>query len=156
MAYPLIVLLSDATTLSLGSLADGLRKRFSDNPQIKVVFEEGRSDALLVQWHQWSYRIIYEDGPHVLAVSREIAAEFAAANAARSQVAACRHRLLMAGDDDPKGVHFPDYLAVVEVLWSFSGFILFDPQGGEFVGFFWTGPSASPSSIKSLSGSKTC
>jgi len=131
MAYSLLVLLTDQTTLTLDTLAQRLSKRFSYDPA--VVIEHGTSDVVLVQWGAWSVHIGYENEPHVAVESEDIADRFATSHPSRSDIAFCMQRLSVSGDDDPNMDHFNDFLFVMEVLESYSGVYLFDPQEGAFV-----------------------
>jgi hypothetical protein len=131
MAYSLLVLLTDQTTLTLDTLAERLRKRFSYDPA--VLIEHKTSDVVLVQWGAWSVHIIFENEPHVVVESEDIADRFAASHPSRSEIATSKQRLCVSGDDDPNMDHFNDFLFVMEVLESYSGVYLFDPLEGAFV-----------------------
>lgn len=131
--YRLMVLLSDETTLTVESLADRLKKRFAYDLNVTVVVEGEKADLLLVQWGDWSFHLGYESEPHVVIESEEIADHYAASHPEQKKIAACKRRLSMSGDDDPNMDHFNDYLFVMEILESFPGVYLFDPQDGAFV-----------------------
>lgn len=133
MAYSLLALLTDQTTLTLDALAERIQERFSCDPDLKVLVERGKNDLLLVGWSDWSFQLDYETEPHVAVESSQIAADFAATHPARSQIAACQRRLSLSGGDDPQMDHFNDYLFIVEILESFKGVYLFDPYEGTFV-----------------------
>ena len=128
--YELIVLLTDQSNLTVVELADRLRNRLSHDPAVTVSVEHG--DSIRVQWHDWSFHLNYESEPHVAVESAEIADLYASTHPGKPNIAVCERRISMSGDDDPSMDHFNDFLFIQEVLESFSGVYLFDPQEGAF------------------------
>ena len=128
--YELIVLLTDQTNLTVEELVDRLRNRFSPDPVVTVSVEHG--DLIRVQWDDWSFHLSYESEPYVVIESAEIADLYASTHPGKPQIAVCKQRICMSGDDDPNMDHFNDFLFIHEVLESFSCIYLFDPQEGAF------------------------
>jgi hypothetical protein len=136
MAYELIALLTDGADITLERLAHMLREEFSSDADVVVGLEEyphTESRYLAVRWHDWSFRLSYEDKPHVQDEAREIAGAYAGSRPDRSLIAGCRRMISMAADDDPGMDHFNDYCFIVQRLGEQTGVILFDPQGQEFI-----------------------
>jgi hypothetical protein len=136
MAYELMALLTDEADLTLERLADLLRDVFRSDPRAVVRLDEypgiGRQHVA-VRWGDWSFRLSYEDEPHVLEESQEMANTFAAGRPNQHVIAGCRRRVSMAADDDPDMDHFNDYCFIMGRLEKQPGVIVFDPQCGEFV-----------------------
>ncbi len=136
MAYELIALMTDESDLDLEGLMHLLREVFATVPGAVVSTAEypltgGRYVA--VQWGDWSFRLAYEDGPHVREEAGEIAEMYAGSRPDRGLIAGCRRRISMAADDDPGMDHFNDYCFIMQRLGEQAGVILFDPQAQEFV-----------------------
>ena len=136
MAYELIALLTDEADVSIERLARTLREIFLPDQGTEVVLEEapaGQSRWAEVRWGDWSFRLAYEDAPHVREESQEMADTFAAGRADRGLIAGCHRRITMRADDDPGMDHFNDYCFIMDHLGRLKGVILFDPKVPEFV-----------------------
>jgi hypothetical protein len=136
MAYELIALLTDGSDLDLERLTHLLRERFASVPGAVVRLEEYpriESQYVAVRWGDWSFRLSYEDKPHVREESQEIAEAYGGSRPDRGLIAGCRRRISMVADDDPGMDHFNDYCFIVQRLEKQPGVILFDPQAQDFI-----------------------
>jgi hypothetical protein len=76
----------------------------------------------------WEIHLTLEDGPAVLEESIRIAEQISGAEDELG-IRACNRRIEVASDvPDPKMEHFDDYLKVIEVLQTFRGVVLVDPE----------------------------
>lgn len=136
MAYDLMALLADESPITFERLAAMVRELFATDPSasVGVVPRPGAAtdedEHIAVRWGDWSLRISYEDEPHVLEESRELAD----IHPDRDAVAECRRRITVAGDDDPDMDHLHGYCFMVELLEDQPGVFLFDPVSNEFIG----------------------
>lgn len=136
MAYELIALLTDGSDIDLGRLTHLLREEFASDPGAVVGLEAyplTESRYVAVRWGGWSFRLSYEDEPHVQVEAQEIAETYAGSRPDRGLIAGCRRRISMVADDDPGMDHFNDYCFIVQRLEEQAGVILFDPQAQEFI-----------------------
>lgn len=131
MAYDLFALLTDEATITVAQLSKLLKAKFAPDQGAQVLLESEKS--LAIKWKNWAFQIAYEDGPHVLEESREIAELHSANRPDESLIAACRRRMIVVGDPDPNMEHFNDYLFIEEVFLTLPGVILYDPQEKAFV-----------------------
>lgn len=136
MAYDLMALLTDDSEVTFKGLVDLVRRRFAHDLDAAVRIESfpliKDSNHIAVRWGEWALRVFYEDEPHVLEESQELA-EIYPDRPDRESIAGCRRRITAAGDDDPDMDYFHGYLALVELLEELPGAILFDPLSGEFI-----------------------
>lgn len=91
------------------------------------------TDTLTVPVGTWTLRVRWENGPHVLAESKEIAELFAKERPDANVIATCNRRIVTAGDDDPAMTYFNEYAFVLEALQSIDGIFLFEPNDSTFI-----------------------
>lgn len=76
----------------------------------------------------WEVHLTLEEGPEVLEETQRIA-EHIGGNEDELGIRRCARRVVIASDvPDPMMEHFADYLKVIDVLRTFKGLILVDPQ----------------------------
>lgn len=127
--YRTMVLIPDGHSLTFLDLVGRLQNKFSGQSGFDV--QVNTSGVIAVGRNGWSLRVYWEDQPHVVIESREIAERFVTDDTDRAIVAACRSRITTAGDPDPGMDHFNDYVYVLEILEEISDAFIFDPEGGE-------------------------
>jgi hypothetical protein len=135
MAYDLIAILTDGAEITLERLAQLLREEFAADPGIVVkleVYPLTASQTVSVQLGDWSFRLTYDDAPHVRVEAEEIADAYTGSRLDRSLIAGCRRRISMTADDDPGMNHFNDFCFLMQRLGEQTGAILFDPNDQEF------------------------
>lgn len=128
MAYPYysyMILLGDDSDFSLSQLADQLRATFAEADA--TVQLPPHSDTLtLVLDGTYRFTITLNEDPSVLTESAEMAGE---ATAHKSEIAQCRKRLELSGDDDPGMDYFNDSVFILETLDTFRGYV-YSPHTG--------------------------
>ena len=128
--YRLSALIPRDVTLTFPEVANALQGKFSrvqPAPQITV-----DDKSCVLRWNDWSFRLHFENQPHVIEDSREIAERFASNRADQERIAACDRRITTAADPDPDMSHFNHYIYVMETLESIKGIYVFDPNDGKF------------------------
>jgi hypothetical protein len=129
--YAIDVLIPPSNTLTFEDIAIKIRDHLagiSDSPTVII-----ESDRMKVQRDEWELRIYWEDKPHVLEESREIAKRFAQGRADADVIASCKFRITTAADPDPDMTYFNDYVFVLEALESIKNIYIFDPYDGKFI-----------------------
>lgn len=99
-------------------------------PNIHLKNEHSR---VIMNFGNWQFFIYYNDAPHVIIESQEIAYQFATDREDKGVIAACKARFELYGELDPNMDYFNDYICVLQELETFTGVILFDPKIGEFI-----------------------
>ena len=118
-AYGLLLPSSDFT---LAGAAQKLGARF---PGFTIDTGDGQ---LRLARDDWEIHLKLEEGPEVLEDSVRIADHIGGADEELG-IAKCNRRVDLASDvADPEMDHFNDYLQVLEVLQTFKGVILVDPN----------------------------
>lgn len=127
--YRLIVFIPASSSITLEAILEQLQLRFAS--QNASIVRDGKK--MVIKRGTWSLSIDWEDGPHVLIESQEMADIFAKDRADKDIIAASARRLTTAGDPDPDMDYFNDYVAMIEVFESISGLIILDPDNGKFM-----------------------
>ena len=125
--YTLLGLLDKRATVTLMQVADLLRNRFLDDPEVVVCFnpDEGCGEHLTVGRRRWAFHLTMSGEPHVLAESAQIADAYAVGRPDRASIAGCARRIEVTADADPNSEHIRDWFDVCHVLGSIFGLFLF-------------------------------
>jgi hypothetical protein len=130
--YELLILASAETPTNLEKLEAAVRAEFASQTPPQAIVTAIKADQLTVSVDGFQFYIDFDDQPHVLAESSEIAAEFAADRADRAAIAKASARFELSSDDDPDMDHFNDMLFICHAAESIGAMYIFDPQEGEF------------------------
>ena len=130
--YVVLALITPQADADFASVSEAIRTVY-ERRQIPVQIEQHDKHCILY-FDAWSFRIYWEDEPHVLVESQEIAVKFPSTGIDPAVIASCAQRITTAGDSDPDMLHFNDYVYVLEVLERFKGVYLFDPNDGKYFG----------------------
>jgi hypothetical protein len=129
--YRVLALISPEVKWEFTQVIDAIRGAY-DRMHIPVQIDQGEKRCIL-RFDDWTFRIYWEDEPHVLLESQEMAWKFPTKAIDPSVIASCSRRITTGGDSDSDMMHFNDYVHVLEVLESFEGVYLFDPDDGKFL-----------------------
>ena len=127
--YKTSLLIPDRYELTFSDLVEKIKKRFSK--MIDREIEISGTNTIILHHGEWFLDIYWEDEPHVLIESEEIARLFASDRSDRSTIAACSRRITTAGQPDPNMNYFNDYVYVLEVLEGMPGLFVFDSHAGK-------------------------
>ena len=120
--YHAYALLQPSSDFSLKAAAPKLKAKF---PELKQDLSDRQ---LMISSEDWEIHLTTEEGPDVLEESSRIADHISGAEDELG-IRTCNRRVDVASDvPDPRMEHFDDYLKVIEVLRTFRGVILIDPD----------------------------
>lgn len=125
--YPYMILLSDESDFSLDELANRLRARFAKTTAVTEQAPDRPATLALLLNGSYRFTMTLNDGESVLAESADMAQEAATSKA---EIAGCRKRLELSGDDDPGMDYFNDSIFVLETLETFRGAYVYSPHVG--------------------------
>ena len=130
--YNALILIDPETQTTLAGLKNKIRQVFTGS-LIKRVTVEIADDELRLSWPNFTFRVRYVDGAHVLAESGEIAEKFAKKHSARDRIGQCRARFEVSSDEDPSMSHFNEFIFIIESAERLGRVYAFDPDAGEFM-----------------------
>ncbi len=130
--YTALILIDPETQATLAGLKNKIRQVFTGS-LIKRVTVEIANDELRLSWPNFTFRVRYADGAHVLAESGEIAEKFAQKHNARDRIGQCRARFEVSSDEDPSMSHFNEFIFIIESAERLGRVYAFDPDAGEFM-----------------------
>ncbi len=120
--YQSYLLLKTPNDFTLDKARQRLAEAFPD-----ASFTEGPG-SLAMETPDWELSVQTNDGPEVLAESRQIAEQITGADDDQG-IATCARRVEIASDvPDPVLDHFEKYQRVLDAMRAFEGTILIDPK----------------------------
>lgn len=124
--YSAYGLLTPDTDFNLSVARERLQKRF---PDATVSLDSG---VLTLAGRNWDFQLRVNQGD--LSAEQQVMAEQLGGADANPEVAACTQRVeLWSNTNDPFLEHLADFQAVLEVLQSFRGLIVIDPNVPAFM-----------------------
>lgn len=127
--YSTMILIPADQSINFAYLFDRLKERFSQRDHSSVEWEGTKKIRILR--NEWSLYITWEDEPHVLLESKEIAERFVSDEQDQAVIGQIAQRIEIGADPDPEMIYFNDYVFLLEVIDEFSGLYVFDPYTGE-------------------------
>lgn len=130
--YDYLAMISENSTLTLELLKEKLEKFYSKNERKIDISLTDKSIHLQIE--NFTFYISLNDDDYVLIESHDIAKNFAVLRTDREQIASCKKRIEISDTDNDDDVdYFNDSLYIIEILESFSGVFVFNPQDGTFM-----------------------
>lgn len=130
--YDYLAMVSEDSTISLESLKEKLDKFYaSDDRNTSISLHD---QSIHLQIENFTFYISWNEDEYVLIESHDIAKNFATQRADKDQIASCKKRIEMSDTNDDIDVdYFNDSLYIMEIMESFSGVFVFNPQDGNFM-----------------------
>lgn len=131
MSYNSLILLPADSRASIDDVERIARESYADDER-EVFLEVGDTDLTLTI-EEWEMIISLNNSPHVLAESKEMAEEFAAARPDKDEIAACDRRFEISTDADADMEYFNDYALMTERLGNLEGAKIWEGAQQEFM-----------------------
>lgn len=128
MPYRVLAFVSEASELTIDSLAKALANGLPDGPRVE------RLDAIArVVDGEWVYVMGHNEEPHVQDEAREVATMFGRDLDEKVALGNCKRRFEGGGAPDPEGKHAETFGHIRRVLEGLPNVILFDADKGKIL-----------------------